>query len=292
MEIFRGSGTALVTPFTNDGIDFDSLAKLVDFQIINGTSALIVLGTTGEPATMTDDEKVEVVKFVVSHTKKRVPVIAGSGGNNTKTVIENSQKYAQLGVDGLLIVTPYYNKCTQKGLVAHFESVAKSVDLPIILYNVPSRTGVNMLPATVKELSALPNIVGLKEASGNIDQISEILSICDDDFAIYSGDDGIILPVLSLGGKGVISVASNIIPRKIANLCTMFFEGNIAIARKIQHKINRLVKGLFSEVNPIPVKGALSEMGMIQNILRMPLTKMSDDGLAKLIEEMKKMQLV
>lgn len=287
--IFRGVATALVTPFSEDGtkVDFEAFEKLIDNQIENGVSALVFLGTTGEPATMTQDECDEVIKFAVEYVNHRVPVIAGAGGNNTRVAIEKSKRYEDFGVDALLHVTPYYNKATQNGLVEHFTQIANSTHLPIILYNVPGRTGVNIMPATLKTLSKIPNIVAVKEASGNIEQITEIIRTCGEDLPVYSGDDGLTYSVLALGGIGVISVASNVVPKRMSELCSSYFYGDIKKSREIQFELLPLIKTLFIEVNPIPAKAALSYLGMISPALRLPLTPMSEENKQKLINELK-----
>lgn len=287
--IFRGVATALVTPFSEDGtkVDFEAFKKLIDNQIENGVSALVFLGTTGEPATMTQDECDEVIKFAVEYVNHRVPVIAGAGGNNTRVAIEKSKRYEEFGVDALLHVTPYYNKATQNGLVEHFTQIANSTHLPIILYNVPGRTGVNILPATLKTLSKIPNIVAVKEASGNIEQITEIIRTCGEDLPVYSGDDGLTYSILALGGIGVISVASNVVPKLMSELCSSYFYGDIKKSREIQFELLSLIKALFIEVNPIPAKAALSHLGIISPALRLPLTPMSEENKQKLIYELK-----
>lgn len=289
-EIFRGVATALVTPFIQDGtkIDFDAFAKLIEEQIANGVSALVFLGTTGEPATMTQDECDEVIKFAVKHVNHRVPVIAGAGGNNTRVAVEKSKRYESFGVDALLHVTPYYNKATQSGLVEHYTQIASAVKVPIILYNVPGRTGVNIQPSTLKILSKIPNIVAVKEASGNIEQITEIIRICGDDMPVYSGDDGLTYSILALGGIGVISVASNVVPKQMHNLCETYFAGDINKSRDIQLALLPLIKSLFIEVNPIPAKTALAHLGKMSSALRLPLTQMSDENKQKLFAELKK----
>lgn len=287
--IFRGVATALVTPFSEDGtkVDFKAFKKLIDNQIENGVSALVFLGTTGEPATMTQDECDEVIKFAVEYVNHRVPVIAGAGGNNTRVAIEKSKRYEEFGVDALLHVTPYYNKATQIGLIEHFTQIANSTHLPIILYNVPGRTGVNILPATLKILSKIPNIVAVKEASGNIEQITEIIRTCGEDLPVYSGDDGLTYSILALGGIGVISVASNVVPKRMSELCSSYFYGDIKKSREIQFELLSLIKTLFIEVNPIPAKAALSHLGIISPALRLPLTPMSEENKQKLINELK-----
>ncbi|MGN1163152.1 MAG: 4-hydroxy-tetrahydrodipicolinate synthase [Christensenellales bacterium] len=289
-EIFRGVATALVTPFIQDGtkIDFDAFAKHIEEQIANGVSALVFLGTTGEPATMTQDECDEVIKFAVKHVNHRVPVIAGAGGNNTRVAVEKSKRYESFGVDALLHVTPYYNKATQSGLVEHYTQIASAVKVPIILYNVPGRTGVNIQPSTLKILSKIPNIVAVKEASGNIEQITEIIRICGDDMPVYSGDDGLTYSILALGGIGVISVASNVVPKQMHDLCETYFAGDINKSRDIQLALLPLIKSLFIEVNPIPAKTALAHLGKMSSTLRLPLTQMSDENKQKLFAELKK----
>lgn len=289
-KIFRGVATALVTPFIQDGtkIDFDAFAKLIEEQIANGVSALVFLGTTGEPATMTQEECDEVIKFAVKHVNHRVPVIAGAGGNNTRVAVEKSKRYESFGVDALLHVTPYYNKATQSGLVEHYTQIASAVKVPIILYNVPGRTGVNIQPSTLKILSKIPNIVAVKEASGNIEQITEIIRICGDDMPVYSGDDGLTYSILALGGIGVISVASNVVPKQMHDLCETYFAGDINKSRDIQLALLPLIKSLFIEVNPIPAKTALAHLGKMSSTLRLPLTQMSDENKQKLFAELKK----
>lgn len=290
MEIFRGSCTAIVTPFSQSGksINYKTFKKLIDFQIENGTSAIVFMGTTGEASTMTKKEKEKVAKFAVEYVNKRVPVIIGAGSNNTKDAISNSQIFEKLGADALLHVTPYYNKATQNGLIKHYTEIAKSVKIPIILYNVPSRTGVNILPDTVKKLSQIENIVAIKEASGNFEQIVEILKITDKNFSVYSGDDANIFLVLALGGKGVISVVSNLLPQETANICKTFFEGNIEKSRQIQFDLMPIIKALFGEVNPIPIKTALKLKGFKVGIPRLPLTEMEKKNVKNLKKILKK----
>lgn len=273
--LFEGVGTAIATPFDENGVNLKEFRKLLEYQIENNADAIIVCGTTGEASTMTMDEKIQTIKCAVDTCKGKIPVIAGSGSNNTLAAIEMSKKCEELGVDGLLIVTPYYNKATQKGLIAHFSAIADSVSLPIIVYNVPSRTGVNILPETCLELSKIENIIGIKEASGNISQVAEIAHLCKDNLAIYSGNDDQILPVLSLGGKGVISVLSNIEPKKTHNMVQSFFDGDIKRATELQLNLLPLINALFCEVNPIPVKAALNMMGFDFGVPRLPLTELS-----------------
>lgn len=269
--IFKGVGTAIITPFKNGKIDYSSLDGVIDFQIKGGVGAIILLGTTGEASTISERERGEIIAFAYEKIKKRVPLIVGCGTNNTEVSIRYSQNAKELGADALLLVTPYYNKASANGLVYHYKAIAKSVNLPIILYNVPSRTGVNIPVSVYKALSSVPNIVGIKEASGNISYLTEILDTCGDFFDIYSGNDDLTLPTLALGGKGVISVCSNIVPSKMALLCKSFFYGDLTSARKIQLELSALIKALFCEVNPIPVKYACSLLGLCKNELRLPL---------------------
>ena len=276
--LFQGCATAIATPFNEEGVNLKEFAKLLEEQIDQGVDAIIVCGTTGESATMTEEERLQTIECAVKTSKGRVPIIAGTGSNNTKAVIEMNRKVEKLGVDGVLIVTPYYNKTTQKGLIEHYKIIAQNTTLPIILYNVPSRTGVNILPQTCLELSKIENIVAIKEASGNISQIAEIASLCRDNLNIYSGNDDQIIPILSLGGKGVISVLSNIKPKYTHDMCEKFFEGEIEEACKMQIDAIPLIKALFSEVNPIPVKAGLNMIGYDYGIPRLPLIEMSDEG--------------
>lgn len=291
-EIFRGSGVAIVTPFNENGVNFEELGRLIEFQIQEGTDSIIVCGTTGESATMTDQERKETIKYAVEKVNKRVPIIAGTGSNCTKSAIEMSKYAQEVGVDGLLIVTPYYNKTTQKGLIAHYKEIAKNVDLPIVLYNVPSRTGVNILPETVLELSKIENIVAVKEASGNISQIAEIKSLCQDNINIYSGNDDQIVPIMSVGGIGVISVLANCMPKLVHNMTYSYLDGNIKEAMKMQLDTIKLTKALFMEVNPIPVKAALNMMGYNVGLPRLPLIEMSDGAKEKLNVALKEQGLI
>ena len=280
--LFKGCGTAISTPFKNDGINYDEFKKLIEFQINQNVDSIIVCGTTGESATMSDDEKKDVIKFVVDTVNKRVPVIAGTGSNNTKKAIELSKYAESVGADGLLIVTPYYNKTTQNGLIEHYHAIAKEVSLPIILYNVPSRTGLNIEPETCLELSKIDNIVAIKEASSNISQIAKIASLCKDNLYIYSGNDDQIVPILSLGGIGVISVLSNIKPKFVHDMIYDYLNGNIESAKEKQLKSLSLINMLFSEVNPIPIKEALNILGFNYGIPRLPLIKLSNSKKEKL----------
>lgn len=280
--MFRGLCTAIVTPFKDNKVDYETFKKLIDFQIINKAQAIVFFGTTGEASTLSKKEKREIADFAVKYVNKRVKVIVGSGSNNTLEAVKNSKTYEKLGVDGLLVVTPYYNKCTQNGLIQHYLKIANSVNIPIILYNVPGRTGVNILPSTVLTLSKHKNIVAIKEASGNIMQIQEILSIVDKDFKVYSGDDALLLPILSLGGSGVISVASNILPKQMADICDYYFSNKTDKARQLQLKMLPLIQTLFIEVNPIPIKNAMAILNLCSNELRLPLSNMKPENLEKL----------
>ncbi|MBR0515412.1 MAG: 4-hydroxy-tetrahydrodipicolinate synthase [Eubacterium sp.] len=276
MAIFTGAGVALVTPFKDDlSVDYEQLKKLVDYQIENGTDAIIVCGTTGESSTLSEEEHSEAIRVVAKHTAGRVPVIAGTGSNDTATAIKLSKDAEKDGVDALLLVTPYYNKATQKGLIQHYTAIAESVNIPIILYNVPSRTGCNIEPETAVYLAKnVKNIVAIKEASGNISQVAKLMSLADGCIDLYSGNDDQILPLLALGGLGVISVTSNIIPQDTHSLVKKFLDGDIAGSRELQLKCIDLCKALFSEVNPIPVKKATEFMGLTNGKVRMPLSDM------------------
>ena len=272
------SGTAIATPFDERGINFEEYKKLVEFQIVQGADAIIVCGTTGESSTMSNTEKEDLIKFTVDIVDKRIPVIAGTGGNNTANVIELSKYAETVGADGLLVVTPYYNKTTQQGLVSHYTAIANSVSLPIILYNVPSRTGLNITPETYLELSKIENIVAVKEASGNISQVAKIAELCGDNLNIYSGNDDQVLPILSLGGLGVISVLSNIYPKYVHNMVINYLSGKHEEALKAQLNSLSLIDALFSEVNPIPIKEALNILGFNFGKPRLPLVEMSETG--------------
>ena len=281
--IFKGCGTAMCTPFTDNGeINYDEFGKFIEFQIENNVDSLIVCGTTGESATMSDEEKKSVIKFVVDKVNKRIPVIAGTGSNNTYSTINMTQYAESVRADGALVVTPYYNKTTQAGLIAHYKAIAEETTLPIILYNVPSRTGVNIMPKTCLELSKISNIVAIKEASGNLSQIAEISNLCKDNLNIYSGNDDQILPVLSLGGIGVISVLSNIKPKFTHNLVEEYFEGDIHSAIENQLKCIELINVLFCEVNPIPIKEALNMIGFKFGEPRLPLVRLAKQNEDKL----------
>lgn len=286
MSLFEGSGVALITPFKNNKVDYEKLSELIEFHIENKTDSIIICGTTGESSTMSDYEKKETIKFTVDKVNKRIPVIAGTGGNNTSYAIQLSKYAEEVGVDGLLLVTPYYNKATQKGLIEHYNAIATEVNIPIILYNVPGRTGVNILPKTVYELSKIKNIKAIKEASGNISQVAEIARLCGDEFYIYSGNDDMIVPVLSLGGKGVISVVANILPKETHDIVMKYLEGNVLQAKNSQLRMLNLINTLFIEVNPIPVKTAMNILGMEVGNLRLPLTDMEDKNKKILIQAM------
>lgn len=285
--MFTGSGVAIVTPFKADGsVNYDVYEKLINDQIENGTDAIITCGTTGEASTLSDDEQIETIRAAVAFAKKRVPVIAGTGSNVTEHGVFLCKSAEKAGVDGCLVVTPYYNKCTQNGLVKHFTEMAKAVSIPLILYNVPGRTNLNITPKTVYELSKVENITAIKEASGNIVQIMEIVELCGDRMVIYAGNDDYIVPVLSVGGKGVISVIANIAPRQTHDLCMKFFAGDVAGSMQMQVQMQALVRALFCEVNPIPVKAAMNLLGENVGALRMPLTEMEPDNLETLKKEM------
>lgn len=284
--IFKGCGTAIITPFTNNGVNFMEFKKLIEFQIKEGADSIIVCGTTGESSTMTTEEKKEVIKFAIDIANKRIPIIAGTGANCTKSAIEMSKYAESVGADAVLLVTPYYNKTTQAGLIAHYKAIAESITIPIILYNVPSRTGLNITPETCLELSKIENIVAIKEASGNISQVAEISNLCKGNLAIYSGNDDQILPILSLGGLGVISVLSNIIPRDVHDMVQNFFDGNIKEATKLQLDTLNLTSALFSEVNPIPIKAACNMCGFNVGTPRLPLVEMTTIGKEKLRKEL------
>ncbi|WP_019553369.1 4-hydroxy-tetrahydrodipicolinate synthase [Propionispira raffinosivorans] len=290
--VFKGAGVAIVTPFNEAGINFKELARLIDFNIDNGTQAIVITGTTGESATMSDEEHKEAIKFTVDHVNGRVAVIAGTGSNDTAYALQLS-KYAQsVGADALLIVTPYYNKATQKGLIKHFTYIADNVNIPIILYNVPSRTGVNIQAQTYVELAKHPRIVAVKEASGDLSAILKIREVCGDSLAIYSGNDDQIVPILSIGGKGVISVLSNIAPKDTQAICQLYFDGKVEESAALQTKYMDLIHGLFIEVNPIPVKTALRLMDYQVGPLRMPLCDMEEANLAVLKTALKNHGLI
>ena len=284
--LFKGSGVAIVTPFTENGVNLDKLGELIEWHIAEGTDAIIVCGTTGEASTMTEDEKKATIEYTVKKVDKRIPVIAGTGTNNTAYSIKMSKWAESVGVDGLLVITPYYNKTTQKGLIEHFTAIADAVNTPIIIYNVPGRTGMNINPETLYELSKHQNIVAIKEASGNISQVAEMARLCGKDFAIYSGNDDQVVPILALGGIGVISVVANILPKDTHDMVYKFLEGDIEGSRELQFKMNPLINALFIETNPIPVKTAMNLMGMNVGPLRLPLTTMTSKNLEILKKEM------
>ena len=280
--LFKGSCTAIITPFTENGIDYDRLAKNIDFQFENGTAALVVCGTTGENPTHSEDEHNELVRFTVQASRGRMKVIAGVGSNNTKTALKYAQNARYAGADGILMVTPYYNKSTQKGLIEHFSYVADRVEIPMILYNVPSRTGISISAETYKVLSRHPNINGIKEASGDFSLIAKVRSQCGDDLYIWSGNDDNTVPMMALGALGVISVASNIVPAVTAKLCALCLEGDFSAATELYGKYAKLFSTLFIETNPIPVKAAMKLMDMDSGILRLPLVEIGEENLAKL----------
>lgn len=289
MAIFKGAGVAIVTPMKdNQDVNYDKLEEMINEQIAAGTDAIVIAGTTGESSTLTMEEHRDVIKAAVEFTKHRIPVVAGTGSNCTRTAIQLSQEAEEVGVDGLLIVTPYYNKATQQGLIGHYSQIADNTKCPIIMYNVPGRTGCNLLPETVAELfKTKENIVGLKEATGNMAQASKTMQLTDGKIDMYSGEDGLVVPLMSIGAVGVISVWSNVAPAKVHQMCDSFFRGDIETARKIQMEALPLVDALFSEVNPIPVKKALNLMGKGAGPLRSPLCEMGEANAAKLAEVMK-----
>ena len=284
--LFKGSGVALVTPFNENGVDFEKLGELIEYHIENNTDALIVCGTTGESTTMSDEEQLSVIDFTVKKVDKRIPVIAGTGSNDTMHSVELSQAAEKAGVDGLLVITPYYNKTNQRGLKLHFETIAASTKLPIIMYNVPGRTGVNIKPSVIAELAKIENIVAVKEASGDIAQVAEIARLVPEGFAIYSGNDDSILPLLSLGGVGVISVVANICPKETHDLVEKFLNGDVEGSRKLQLGMKALIDKLFIEVNPIPVKTAMNILGFEVGDLRLPLAPMEESNLKALKDEL------
>lgn len=288
--LFTGSCVALVTPFTDTGVDYDKLEELIEWHIKEGTDAILICGTTGEASTMPDEEHKAVVKFAVEKINKRVHVMAGAGSNDTRHAIELSKYCEEVGADSILSVTPYYNKTTQEGLYQHFKMIAESVNIPIVLYNVPSRTNLNINPSTLKRLSEIDNIVALKEC--NLMQAAEVIHVCGDNLDLYSGEDGNVVPMLSLGGKGVISVAANIIPKDMHNMVSSFFAGDIETSRKIQIDSVMLEKALFCETNPIPVKAAMNLMGFNVGSCRMPLVEISEKGLEQLKNAMKDYGLI
>lgn len=289
--VFRGVATALITPLNANGVDYPALERLIEWQIEQGINAIVACGTTGEGSTLTDGEHREVMRFTVERVRGRIPVIAGTGSNDTAYAIDLTRYACEIGADAILAVTPYYNKATQKGLIQSFTAIADASTKPVILYNVPSRTGCNILPATASALAEHPNIVGIKEASGSISQIAELAAATRGRMDIYSGNDDQIVPVLSLGGKGVISVLSNPMPAATVEICRRFFEGDIAGSAKLQLDLLPLIQALFCEVNPIPVKAAMAAMGYCENFLRLPLTQMEPENLARLLDRMREVGL-
>ena len=287
MSIFKGSGVAIVTPFNEAGIDFDKLKELLEWHIENKTDAIIICGTTGEASTMTEKERKDAIKFTVEVVNKRIPVIAGTGSNNTLASVEMSKYAESVGVDGLLIINPYYNKTSAKGLIAHFKTIAEAVKTPIVVYNVPSRTGMNISPNALAELSKIENIVAVKEASGNISQIAEIKYLCGDNLDIYSGNDNEILPTLAIGGLGVISVIANIVPKDVHSICELFFNGDIKSSQELFLKTIPLTNACFCETNPIPIKTAMNLLGHNVGSLRLPLVDMADNTLELLKASLK-----
>ena len=285
--VFTGAATAIITPLNKNGVDYDAFERLIEWQVNEGIDAIVVAGTTGEASTLTDQEHKDVIKFCIDKVGGRVPVIAGTGSNDVSYAIELTKFACSAGADAVLLVTPYYNKATQKGLIESFTAIADASDKPCILYNVPSRTGCNISPETCAVLAKHPNIVGIKEASGNISQVAKIAQLCGDDIDIYSGNDDQIVPILSLGGKGVISVLSNLLPKETSNMCHSFLNGDIYTAKSLQLKYLSLVDSLFCEVNPIPVKAAMNVMGYCDNYLRLPLTPMEKNNEETLINNMK-----
>ena len=290
--VFTGAATAIVTPFKNNEVDYEQFGRLIEWQIAEGIDAIVACGTTGEGSTLTDEEHRDVIAYAVKKVNGRVPVIAGTGSNDTAYAIDLTKFACEAGADAMLLVTPYYNKATQKGLIKSFEAVADVSTKPCILYNVPSRTGCNLLPASAAALADHPNIVAIKEACGNISQIAELASLVRGKMDVYSGNDDQIVPVLSLGGKGVISVLSNLMPRETSLMCKKFFEGDVAGSCKMQLDLLELVNALFCEVNPIPVKAAMAAMGFGENSLRLPLTPMEPQNEAKLLDLMRKQGLI
>ena len=288
-RIFTGMASAMITPMNAQGVDYAAMERFIEFQIANGINALVVMGTTGENATLEPWEQKEVIRFTVEKVNHRVPVIAGTGTNNTAHVLQNTRNACEVGADAVLVVTPYYNKGTQKGLITHFTAVADASSVPVILYNVPSRTGVNLLPRTVAELAKHPNIVAIKEASGNMAQLVELMALCGDKIDVYSGEDALTVPMLAMGAAGTISVLSNVVPKESVAMTDAFFAGKIEEAAAWQCRLLPLINALFSEVNPIPVKAAVSALGFGENYLRLPLTPMEEGHREVLLAEMRKL---
>ncbi|MCC9293293.1 4-hydroxy-tetrahydrodipicolinate synthase [Clostridium sp. MT-14] len=287
MSLFKGSGVAIITPFNDSGVDFKKLKELLKWQIESGTDAIIICGTTGEASTMTEKERKDTIKFTVDTVKGRIPVIAGTGSNCTETAVNMSKWAESIGVDGVLVITPYYNKTTQKGLVEHFKAVASSIKTPIVIYNVPGRTGLNLKPKTLEKLCQIENIQAIKEASGNISQIAQVKALCGDKIDLYSGNDDQTIPILSLGGIGVISVLANIIPKDMHDMCKLFLEGKVEEAAAMQLKALSLMNTMFIETNPIPIKTAMNILGMNVGHLRLPLCSMSEENLKIVKSELK-----
>ena len=287
--IFEGMATAIVTPMTRDGIDYEALGRFIDFQIESGINAIVVMGTTGENATIEYADQKEIIRYTVDRVAKRVPVIAGTGTNNTDHVLHNTKNACEVGADAILVVTPYYNKATQNGLYQHFKTIADASEVPVILYNVPGRTGCNLLPKTVARLAEHPNIVAIKEATGNVAQMVEIVHLCGDKIDVYSGEDALTVPMMAMGAKGTISVLSNVAPRESVAMTDACRAGDFRTAAKMQADLLPLINALFSEVNPIPAKAGVSAMGFGEENLRLPLTPMEDATRAVLFEEMRKL---
>lgn len=290
MAIFKGAGVALITPMNEDGsVNYAKFEEILEFQIANETDAIIICGTTGEASTLTDEEHLECIRFTCEKVNKRIPVIAGTGSNCTESAVYLSKEAEKCGADGLLLVTPYYNKATQNGLKAHYKKIAEQVSIPILLYNVPSRTGTTLAPKTIVELcTEVPNIVGVKDATGSISEVAELMSLAKGKVDVYSGNDDQITPILSLGGLGVISVLSNILPKETHDIVASYLDGDVSTSRELQLKYISLISALFSEVNPIPVKKAMNLMGMEVGSLRLPLTEMENTAAQRLADEMKK----
>ena len=287
--LFQGMATAMITPMTPEGIDYDTLGRFIEFQIENGINALVVMGTTGENATIAPRDQEQVIRYTVEKVNHRIPVIAGTGCNCTTHVLEQTEIAWKCGVDGVLVVTPYYNKATQKGLIAHFTAVADASKVPVILYNVPARTGCNLLPETAAVLAKHPNIVGIKEATGNMAQMVKLRQLCGEELAIYSGEDALTVPMMSMGGAGAISVLSNVMPKEAVAMSDACLAGDFKTAAQLQCKMLPLIDALFSEVNPIPAKAAVAAMGFGQEHLRLPLTSMEDHNRENLLKEMRKL---
>ena len=287
--IFKGMATAIVTPMTETGIDYDALGRFIEFQIENGINAIVVMGTTGENATIEPEDQKEVIRYTVEKVAKRVPVIAGTGTNNTEHVLHNTRNACEVGADAVLVVTPYYNKATQNGLIQHFTTVADASTVPVILYNVPGRTGCNLLPKTVAKLAEHPRIAAIKEATGNVAQMVEIMHLCGDKIDVYSGEDALTVPMLAMGAAGTISVLSNVAPKESVAMTDAFFAGDLQKAAKLQCDLLPLINALFSEVNPIPAKAAVSAMGFGEENIRLPLTKMEPQTREVLYNEMRKL---